>query len=124
MQQFIKDVQEALDKFKDHVHFPDAEVGENAYRTLLEAYRTALVPIWNLAQFADIEMVLKTIADKQMTELTVMSKRLIHPTEHQPGSQRSKKSSGPGDVNKGIERQTSIRITTQYGDLCQDRRCA
>ena len=73
-QQLIKDVQEALDKFEDHVHFPDAEVRENAYHTLLEAYRTALVPIWNLARFADIEMVLKMIADKQMAELTMMSK--------------------------------------------------
>ena len=53
-QQFIKDVQEALDKFEDHVHFPDVEVRESACRTLLEAYRTALVSIWNLAQFADI----------------------------------------------------------------------
>ena len=61
------------------MHFPDAEVQENAYRTLLEAYCTALMPIWNLAWFADIEMVLKTIADKQMTELTVMSKRLTPP---------------------------------------------
>ena len=68
-----------MDKFKDHVHFPDAEVRENAYHTLLEAYCTALVPIWNLARFADIEMVLKMIADKQMTELTVMSKRLAPP---------------------------------------------
>ena len=78
-QQFIKDIQEVLDKFEDHVHFPDAEVQESAYRMLLEAYRTALVPIWNLAQFADIEMVLRTIADKQMAELTVMSKRLAPP---------------------------------------------
>ena len=48
-QQFIKDIQDALDKFKEHVHFPDAEVWENVYRVLLEAYRTALTPIWNLA---------------------------------------------------------------------------
>ena len=34
------------------------------------------MPIWNLAQFADIEIVLRTIADKQMTELAVMSKSL------------------------------------------------
>ena len=37
------------------------------------------MPIWNLAQFADIEMVLKTIADKQMAELTLMRKRLAPP---------------------------------------------
>ena len=78
-QQFIKDIQKALDKFEDHMHFPEEEIRENAYRTLLEAYRTALVPIWNLAWFADIEMVLRTILDKQMTELTIMSKRLTLP---------------------------------------------
>ena len=61
------------------MHFPDEEVWENAYRTLLEAYHTTLVPIWNLAWFADIEMVLRMIADKQMAELTVMSKRLTPP---------------------------------------------
>ena len=34
------------------------------------------MPIWSLPRFADIEMVLKTVADKQMTELTVMSEKL------------------------------------------------
>ena len=78
-QQFIKDIQDALDKFEEHVHFPDAEVRENAYHTLLEAYRTSLVPIWNLARFADIEIILKTITDKQMAELTMMNKKLAPP---------------------------------------------
>ena len=67
-QQFIKDVHDALDEFEEHVHFPEEEVWENAYHVLLEAYHTALTPIWNLARFADIEMVPKTVADKQMTE--------------------------------------------------------
>ena len=61
------------------MHFLDEEVWENAYWILLEAYHTALVPIWNLARFGDIEMVLRTIADKQIAELTVMSKRLTPP---------------------------------------------
>ena len=38
-----------------------------------------MVPIWNLAQFADVEIVLRTIADKQMAELAIMSKRLEPP---------------------------------------------
>ena len=37
------------------------------------------MPIWNLARFADIEMVLRTIAYKQMAELTEMSTRLTSP---------------------------------------------
>ena len=75
-QKFIKDVRDALDEFQENVHFPDEEIREDAYRILLEAYRTALTPFWSLAQFADIEIILKTIADKQMTELTIMSKKL------------------------------------------------
>ena len=80
-----------MDKFEEHVHFPDAKVRENAYRTLLEAYRTALVPIWNLAWFADIEMVLKTITDKQMTELTMMNKKLAPPPNTSQVSKEARK---------------------------------
>ena len=90
-QQFIKDIHDALDKFKKHVHFLDAEVRENAYCVLLEAYRTALMPIWNLARFADIEMVLKTVADKPMTELTIMSKKLAPPLNTSQVSKEARK---------------------------------
>ena len=90
-QKFIKDVRDALDKFEEHVNFPDKEMQENAYRVLLEAYRTALMPIWSLAQFADIEMVLKTIADKQMTELTIMSKKLAPPPNASQVSKEARK---------------------------------
>ena len=90
-QQFIKNVHDALDQFEEHVHFPDAEVRENAYRVLLEAYRTALTLIWNLAWFADIEMVLKTVADKQMTKLTIMSKKLPPPPNTSQVSKETRK---------------------------------
>ena len=43
---------------------------------LLKAYRSALTSIWSLAQFADTEKILKTISDRQMVELTIMSKKL------------------------------------------------
>ena len=56
-QDFIKAVQEALDAFEDQVCFPDEEVRSKAYKTLLEAYREALMPVWNLARFADIEII-------------------------------------------------------------------
>ena len=90
-QQFVQDVCDALDEFEDHVHFPDEEVHENAYSVLLEAYRTALTPIWSLAQFADIEMVLKTVADKQMNELTVMSEKLEPPPNTSQVSKEARK---------------------------------
>ena len=80
-----------MDQFEEHVHFPDEEVQENAYCVLLEAYRTALTPIWNLAWFADIEMVLKTVADKQMTELTIMSEKLAPPPNTSRVSKEARK---------------------------------
>ena len=90
-QKFIKDVRDALDEFEENVHFPDEEIQEDAYRVLLEAYRTALMAIWSLAWFTDIEMVLKTIADKQMSELTIMSKKLAPPPNTSQVSKEARK---------------------------------
>ena len=73
------------------MHFPDEEVCENAYRVLLEAYRTALTPIWSLAWFADIEMVLKSVADKQMNELTIMSEKPAPPPNTSQVSKEARK---------------------------------
>ena len=56
--------------------FIQDEIRASAYRVLLEAYRTALTSIWSQAQFANTEQILKTISDRQMTELTTMSKLL------------------------------------------------
>ena len=78
-QKFIDDVRNALAEFEENVRIPDEEIREDAYRILIEAYRTALTPIWSSAQFADTEIILKTITDKQMTELTIMSRKLAPP---------------------------------------------
>ena len=78
-QKFIKDVRNALEEFEENVHLPDEEIREDAYRVLVKAYRTALTPIWSSAQLADTEIILKTITDKQMTELTIMSRKLAPP---------------------------------------------
>ena len=112
-----------MDQFEEHVHFPDAEVRENAYHVLLEAYCTALMPIWNLAWFADIEMVLKTVSDKQMTELAIMSKKLAPPPKNQPGIQRSKKVPDLETFTKALkdkhpaESLPSVEICAQIGDV-------
>ena len=76
MQKFIQDVFEALKDFEENIHFPGEEIRASAYQVLLEAYRTALTSIWSQAQFANTEQILKTISDRQMTELTTMSKLL------------------------------------------------
>ena len=105
------------------MHFPDEEVRENAYRTLLEAYRTALVPIWNLAWFADIEMVLRTIADKQMAELTVMSKRLTPPLKTSKVTKEARKVLDLETITKALkdkhpsESLTNIKICAKIRDV-------
>ena len=59
---------------------------------LLTAYHSALTSIWSSAQFADTEKILKTISDRQMVELTIMSKKL------QPEPTTSKISKEPKTV--------------------------
>ena len=65
-QYFISTVKEALDAFEEQICFPDEEVRSRAYQKFLQAYREALTPVWNLAHFADIDVILKTISDKEM----------------------------------------------------------
>ena len=112
-----------MDKFKEHVHFPDAEVQENAYCALLEAYRTALAPIWNLARFADIEMVLKTVADKQMAELAMMNKKLAPPPNTSQVSKEARKVPDLETLTKALkdkqpsESLPSMQICAQIEDV-------
>ena len=56
-QYFISTVKEALDAFEEQIRFPDEEVRSRAYQKLLQAYREALTPVWNLAHFADIDVI-------------------------------------------------------------------
>ena len=120
---FFKDVRDALDEFEEHVHFPDEEVWENVYRVLLEACRTALTPIWSLAWFADTEMVLKTVADKQMTELTIMSKKLAPPPNTSQVSKEARKVPNLETFTKALkdknptESLPSVEICAQIGDV-------
>ena len=112
-----------MDKFEKHVHFPDAEVWENVYRVLLEAYRTALMPILNLAWFADIEMVLKTVADKQMIELTIMSNKLAPPPNTSQVSKEARKVLDLETLTKALtdkhpsELLPSVEICAQIADV-------
>ena len=75
-QHFITTVKEALDAFKEQTSFPDEEVRSGAYRKLLQAYKEPLTPVWNLAGFADIDVILKTVSDKEMLALHTMAKQL------------------------------------------------
>ena len=75
-QQFLDTIQNALETFEDEISSLTEETHGKAYRNYVTACREALVPVWNLARFASIGMVMKTIADKDMKEITTLAKRL------------------------------------------------
>ena len=75
-QQFIDAIQEALDTFEDEINSLTDDIHGKAYKKYVEAYRDALIPVWNLARFASVDTVMKTITDKDLREITVMAKHL------------------------------------------------
>ena len=82
-QQFLDATQITLEIFEDEISSLTEEIHEKVYRNYVKAYREALVPIWNLARFADIRTVLETVTDKNMNEITTMAERL-KPTSPRP----------------------------------------
>ena len=85
------------------------EVHEKAYRNYVNAYKEALVPIWNLARFADIRTVLETVTDKNMSEITTMAERL-KPTSPRPKAISDKATiPGPRNSNNGHVAKISRR---------------
>ena len=72
-QKFLTDVKVALETFEDEVGSLFEETRSGTYKHFLQAYRNALIPLWNVARFASIDTVLETVANPQMTDLTVMA---------------------------------------------------
>ena len=75
-QQFIDAIQEALDTFEDEISSLTDDIRGKAYKKYVEAYRDALIPVWNLACFASVDTMMKRITDKDLREITVMAERL------------------------------------------------
>ena len=82
-QQFLDATQIRLETFEDEISSLTEEIREKAYRNYAKAYREALVPVWNLARFADICAVLETVTDKNMNKITTVVERL-KPTSPRP----------------------------------------
>ena len=76
---FVSTIGDALELFEDHIGSLDEDLRTNAYETLLTSYKDALTPIWNLARSADMNMILKTITDKELTSLKDMARKLQPP---------------------------------------------
>ena len=75
-QQFLDAIQNALDTFEDEISLLTEEIHGKAYINYVTVYREALVPVWNLARFTSIGMVMQTIADKDLKEITIMAEHL------------------------------------------------
>ena len=69
---FLNEIHAALDIFEDELGSLQADVRAKAYKHFIRAYRTSLTPIWDLVRFADVAIVLSTIRDKEMKELTII----------------------------------------------------
>ena len=76
---FVSAITDALELFEDHIGSLDEDLRTNAYEILLTLYKDALTPIWNLARSADVEMIFKTITDKELTSLKDMARKLQPP---------------------------------------------
>ena len=77
---FVTAVQTAMDIFEDQIRSLSRDIRLKAYEILVRSYKTALAAIWDSAQNADVTVILETVQDKAMSELTEMAKRLQLPT--------------------------------------------
>ena len=69
-------IQEALDTFEDEISTLTDDICGKAYKNYVGAYHDALIPVWNLAHFANVDTIMKTITDKELMEITIMAKCL------------------------------------------------
>ena len=74
--QFILEVDEALEVFEEDLTSLSESTKESAYKNFITSYRAAMIPIWGLSRFANVNTILDTITDKQFTELKVMKTKL------------------------------------------------
>ena len=75
-QTFVTAVQTAMETFDDEIGSLTQDIHLKAYKNLVLSYRTALTTVWDLAQFADISLILETVHDKEMLELALMAQTL------------------------------------------------
>ena len=78
-QTFVTAVQTTMDIFEDQIRSLSRDIHLKVYKTLVHSYKTALTAVWDSAQNADITLILETVEDKAMSELTEMAKQLQIP---------------------------------------------
>ena len=77
---FVMAVQTAMGIFEDQIRSLSRDIRLNTYKILVQSYKSALTAVWDSAQNADITLILETVQDKEMSELTQMVKKLQLPT--------------------------------------------
>ena len=75
-EKFILAVDEAMGKFEEEISSLSESTHGNAYKNFITSYHDAMGPIWNHSRFANVKMVLDTIANKTFSELAVMKHKL------------------------------------------------
>ena len=117
-QKFLTDVKVALETFEDEVGSLFEKTRSGPYKNFLQAYHDALIPLWNLTCFASIDTVLATVANPQMTDLTVMAQHLQPAC---PSSTVVKKKSSTPDLETMMK---ALKYMFQAQSLPNSKVCA
>ena len=72
-------IQTALETFDDEITSLMQEVHIKVYKNFIKLYKTTLTAVLDLAHFTDVTLILATIHDKEMAELSVMARKLKTP---------------------------------------------
>ena len=78
---YLDRIEEALDDFGDEIASISSKQRSTAYENLVKNYKAALTTIWERANVADIDIILNSVADKELVELERMKKMLQPQTE-------------------------------------------
>ena len=76
---FVAAIYIALDTFEDEIGSLHHTTKSKAYENFICAYKTALIEVWDLAQSADVTLILAVVKDPEMRELTTMARKLQVP---------------------------------------------
>ena len=115
---FLNEIHAALDIFEDELGSLRADVRAKAYKHFIRAYRTSLTPIWDLVRFADVAIVLSTIRDKEMKELTIMAKKL-EPQEPIPQIEQEQRNVPSVDTITGVMMSQYPKQDLPNTDVCK-----
>ena len=115
---FLNEIHAALDIFEDELGSLQADVRAKAYKHFIRAYRTSLTPNWDLVHFADVAIVLSTIRDKEMKELTIMAKKL-EPQEPIPQIEQEQRNVPSVDMITGVMMSQYPKQDLPNTDVCK-----